>query len=130
MTIDTETPFSLGDLADVAKMYREAQIEEKAAAEKCATLNRILKQHIIDTGEPIEVEGLPTLKVVSRRGRWAWDVQSFAIDEPGEFGRALQMGAVTLVHGVLAELEKNSQITSVYQRYGHQGSTDALVWDE
>jgi len=64
------------DMADLAAEYYQVCLAISEWEKRKAGLNRTLKAYIEHTGEPLKVEGLPPLKVVSGSGARKYDVRS------------------------------------------------------
>ena len=89
MSVPTRTSL----LADKVLRYWELTRLVADARHVMAPLHDELVRAICEDGEPIDVEGLPTLRVVERRSGRLWDVKALATQEPREFQRLLSENA-------------------------------------
>lgn len=115
-------------IADTAQRYWELTRLIADARRTAAELHEELVAWIEETGEPINVEGLPELRMVERRGPRAWDVRALAEQEPREYQRLLELGCLT-VQSTLADAQvRAGNLSGMHRRFGWQGITPALVF--
>jgi len=126
----TETRMTAREAAEKAVKYKALKEAEAVLNAELAPLNEALKQYILDTGEPICVEGQPPLRVKQRDTSTTYDAKSFAKNETHEFERALEMGGVTFNGKVMKALVDSGQLTKKYEQYGTSGSTNVLAFDK
>ncbi len=117
-------------IADKAQRYWELTRLIADARRAADALHDELTEWIRDTREPIEVEGLPTLRLVERRAGRLWDVKAFAEHEPREFQRLLELGCLTVQARLADEQVRTGNLSDVHRQYSWETHTQALVFDE
>lgn len=125
MSVPTRT----GLLADKVLRYWELTRLVADARHVMAPLHDELVRAICADGEPIDVEGLPTLRVVDRRSGRLWDVKALALHEPREFQRLLDLGCLTVLDKVADAQVQAGNLAGVHRAFGHEMYAQALVFD-
>ena len=116
-------------LADKVLRYWELTRLVAEARRVMAPLHDELAAAIVEHGEPIDVEGLPTLRLVERRTGRLWDVKALAEREPTEFQRLLELGCLT-VNDKVAEAQVHAgNLSGIHRRYSWATHASALVFD-
>ena len=120
-----------GTIAGHAKRLWELRqlISELSGEER--NLTTILREYIEKTGEPVEVEGVPTLRVVERSAGIAYDshaIREMCEKRPEEWRRIVELGAVSLSTTMLREAIKHDQLVGM-PLGGIEKRARALVFD-
>ena len=118
----------LKEAADLAVKYFNIKEAERILAGELKAAGAVLREYIEEHGEAISVEGQPDLVLQPRTTSWTWDAQSLAAQEPAEYARLLEKGAITVNKAVADELAKAGLITGAYKRFGTSGETRALMF--
>ena len=116
-------------LADKAQRYWELTRLIAEARRAAAGLHDELVAAIVATGEPIDVEGLPTLRVVDRRAGRLWDVKALAQHEPREFQRLLELGCLTVQDKVADAQMQAGNLSGIHRQFSWETHASALVFD-
>ena len=116
-------------LADRAQRYWELTRLVADARHVMAPLHDELVQAICADGEPICVEGLPTLRVVERRAGRLWDLKALAANEPREFQRLVELGCLTVVGRVEQAQMNAGNLSGIHRKYGWETRTQLLAFD-
>ena len=122
-------PSAQARIADKVRRYWELTRLISEARRTAAGLHDELVAAIVAGGEPIDVEGLPTLRLVDRRAGRLWDVKALAEHEPGEFQRLLELGCLTVQEKVATAQLQAGNLSGVHRQFGWETFTTALVFD-
>lgn len=122
-------PSAQARIADKVRRYWELTRLIGEARRTAAGLHDELVTAIVASGEPIDVEGLPTLRLVDRRAGGLWDVKALAEHEPQEFERLLEFGCLTVQEKVAAAQLQAGNLSGVHRQFGWETFTSALVFD-
>ena len=117
-------------LADKVQRYWELTRLIAEARRSAAALHDELVEAITQTGEPIDVEGLPRLRLVDRRSGRVWDVKSLAEREPREFQRLLELGCLSVLDKVAEAQVQAGNLSGMHRQFGWDSSSQALVFDD
>ena len=88
---------------------------------------QVLMRYVEKNG-PLPIEGVGTFRIQDRASATTWDVKALAENDPLTFARLLELGCVTLNTKLANEQAKAGAVT-MFQQYGHAGSTKAMVID-
>lgn len=105
--------FAPANIAGLAKRLYELRAEIASLQGEERNLTTILKEYCEKTGEVIQVEGQPDLKVKERGAGWFWDstaIRNMQEQYPKEWERLVELGAVTLSSSVVSEALKHGQL--------------------
>ncbi len=116
-------------LAEKVQRYWELTLLIAEARRTAAGLHDELAAAIVETGEPIDVEGLPTLRLVDRRAGRVWDVQALAEHEPREFQRLLELGCLTVLDKVATAQMQAGNLSGTHRQFGLDTYSQALLFD-
>jgi hypothetical protein len=116
-------------LADKAQRYWELTRLIAEARRTAAELHDELAAAIAAMGEPIDVEGLPTLRLVDRRAGRLWDLKALAQHEPREFQRLLELGCLTVQDKLADARMQAGHLSGVHRQFSWETHTSALVFD-
>lgn len=108
-------------LRELRGLISEAKKEEELLA-------NALKDHIRETGEVIEVEGLPPLRLVQESSGYSWDCEAMQEDELLWRRVTSTRGLLTINKKVLDAVEDAGLLTGV-KRFGWTGQRDVLRFD-
>jgi hypothetical protein len=123
-------PSSQTVLADKVQRYWELTRLIAEARKSSAQLHDELVAAITASGEPIDVEGLPTLRLVSRRSGRIWNLKALAEREPREFERLLELGCLTVLDRVAQAQLQAGNLSGIHRQFSLETSTGALVFDQ
>ncbi len=116
-------------IADLARRYWELTRLIAEARRSAARLHDELVEWIADAGEPIDVEGLPLLRLVERRAGRCWDVKALAEQEPREFQRLVDLGCLTMQSRLADEQVRAGNLSGIYRRFSWETHARALLFD-
>ena len=116
-------------LADKVQRYWELTRLIAEARRSAATLHDELVAAIAESGEPIDVEGLPTLRLINRRSGRVWDVKALAEHEPREFQRLLELGCLSVLDKLADAQVQAGNLSGMHRQFGWETSSQALVFD-
>ncbi len=116
-------------IADKARRYWELTRLIAEARRSAARLHDELVEWIADTSEPIDVEGLPLLRLVERRAGRCWDVKALAEHEPREFQRLVDLGCLTVQSRLADEQVRTGNLSGIHRRFSWETHARALVFD-
>jgi hypothetical protein len=116
-------------IADKAHRYWELTRLIAEARRSADRLHDELIEWIADTREPIDVEGLPLLRVVERRGGRCWDMKALSEREPREFQRLLELGCLTVQSRLADEQMRAGNLSGIHRQFSWEMHRRALVFD-
>jgi hypothetical protein len=116
-------------LADKVQRYWELTRLIAEARRSSALLHDELVEAITTSGEPIDVEGLPTLRLVSRRSGRMCDLKALAEREPREFQRLLELGCLTLQDRLAQAQLEAGNLSGIHRQFSWETSSQVLVFD-
>ena len=122
-------PSAQARIADKVRRYWELTRLIGEARRTASALHDELVAAIVASGEPIAVEGLPTLRLVDRRAGRLWDVKALAEHEPAEFQRLLELCCLTVQDKLAAAQQQAGNLSGVHRQFGWDTFTQALVFD-
>ena len=99
------------------------------ARRSAAALHDELVAALAGASEPIDVEGVPTLRLVDRRAGPRWDVESLAEREPREFRRLLELGCLSVGDKVADAQVQAGNLSGTHRQFGWGTTSQALVFD-
>ena len=118
------------EAAEIAKRYHALKEVESQVKRDLEAMNLQLRTYIEKTGEPLAVEGLPTLMLKPRGTGLRWD--SAAIENlmrrEQEWRRLVELGCVGLNASTVKEALKNGNLAAIPEG-ATEGETWALVFD-
>ena len=117
-------------LADKVQRYWELTRLIAETRRSTAALHDELVAALTETGEPIDVEGVPTLRLVDRRAGRRWDVKSLAEREPREFQRLLELGCLSVLDKVADAQVRAGNLSGIHRQFGWDTNSQALVFDD
>jgi hypothetical protein len=123
------TRFTPAAIADKVQHYWELTRLIAEARRSAAGLHDELVAAIVATGGPIDVEGLPTLRLVDRRAGRLWDVKVLAQHEPREFQRLLELGCFSVLDKVADAQMQAGNLSGVHRQFSWETHGSALVFD-
>jgi hypothetical protein len=114
-----------------AKAHRYWELTRLIAEGRRATdaLRDELAEWIATTAEPIDVEGLPVLRLLERRTGRIWDLKALAEREPREFARLLDLGCLTVQDKVASAQLQAGNLSGLHRRFSGETYGTALVFD-
>jgi hypothetical protein len=133
--VSSDEEAALADLngreaADIAKRYHALKEVESQVKRDLEAMNLQLRTYIEKTGEPLTVEGIPTLKLKPRGTGLRWD--SAAIENlmrhKEEWQRLVELGCVGLNASTVKEALKNGNLAAIPEG-ATEGEVFALVFD-
>jgi hypothetical protein len=116
-------------IAVKARRYWELTRLIAEARRAADALRDELAEWIAMTGEPIDVEGLPMLRLVERRTGRVWDLKALAEREPREFARLLDLGCFTVQEKVANAHLQAGNLSGLHRRFSWETHGTALVFD-
>ena len=119
------------EAADMARRYKALKEVESDVKRQLDAMNTVLREFIEKRGEPLDVEGLPVLRLKPRSTGRRWDshaVETCHDKHPEEFRRLMAIGAVQFVDAVLKQALKNGNLAAIPEG-ATEGETWALVFD-
>ncbi len=116
-------------IAAKARRYWELTRLIGEARRAADALRDELAEWIATTGEPIDVEGLPLLRLAERRTGRIWDVKALAEREPREYARLLDLGCLTVQEKVTSAQLQAGNLSGLHRRFSWETHTTTLVFD-
>jgi glutamate-1-semialdehyde aminotransferase len=123
-------PFSPANIAGLTARLYELRAEIAQLKREESNLTQILKEHCEKTGEVVEVEGIPPMRLVSRRSGRTYDAKALAEHEPKEFARLLELGCLTVQHTLAEEQVKSGNLAGIHRKYSWENHNLALIFDD
>lgn len=123
--------FEPATIPGLTKRLYELRRQLSAMKSEEENLTAIIKEHCRKTGEVIEVEGLPALRLLSGRGTTVWDshaIQKLIDEWPQEFRKLVELGAVTLSASVIRDNIKRGQLVRL-PTGGYEKPRESLTFD-
>ena len=113
MPTELHEVFEPATIDGLTRRLFELRAEIAAMKSEESNLTTILKEHCEKTGEVVECEGLPPLRVTSRGAGWFWDstaIRNIQEKAPHEWQRLVELGAVQLASSIVNEALKRGQL--------------------
>ena len=127
---DEAIEMTYAEAADMARKYKALKEVESDVKRQLEAMNNALRQFIEKRGEPLDVEGLPVLRLKPRGTGLRWD--SAAIENlmrhKEEWRRLVDLGCVGLNASTVKEALKNGNLVAIPEG-GIEGQTMALQFD-